>query len=283
MYVNDRRTPDTLRFSSDETIWRSRSPSPDPERYWRAYLKLAREGEVRRLARRFDSPSAAGAVLRRFRSDPEIIRNDIRKNWPSTERASRKEKCKALLPVARMPLRPNNRYMPHIDVISKLAALHKRNTTRSRSAEEALECRPGEVERIRRRFEAMSLLGQIYTSAPDVSELQNIASYLKGPWVAHRYPKPEDNNKPIVDFTGSNRGRISPVKKNKTQSNQDTVKLNSILKNESLAKQTFDPSAHRPASRYEPPRTPPRPPLAPWPHRLAPYVTTSRHTVTFQG
>ncbi|CAH0729359.1 unnamed protein product, partial [Brenthis ino] len=283
VYVSDRNTPDTLRFSSDETIWRSRSPSPDPERYWRAYLKLAREGEVRRLARRFDSPSAAGAVLRRFRSDPEIIRNDIKKSWPSSERASRREKCKTLLPVARMPLRPSNRYMPHIDVISKLAALHRRNNTRSRSAEEALECRPGEVERIRRRFEAMSLLGQIYTSAPDVSDLQNIASYLKGPWIAHRYPKPEDNNRPLPDFSTLVRGRITPDKRDKTKKSQDSIKLSSILKSESLAKQAFDPSAHRPASRYEPPRTPPRPPQASWPHRVAPYVTSSRHTVTFQG
>ncbi|CAH2105676.1 unnamed protein product [Euphydryas editha] len=282
MYLSDRRTPDTLRFSSDETIWRSRSPSPDPERYWRAYLKLTREGEVRRLARQFDSPSAAGAVLRRYRSDPEIIRNEIKNKWPLA-RATRQEKCRVSLPVARMPLRPSNRYMPHIDIISKLANLRRRNTTRSHSAEEALECRPGEVERIRRRFEAMSLLGQIYTSAPDVSELHNIASYLAGPWVAHQYPKPEDNNKPIANPNTLVRGRTTPIKKEKNQSvKNNTVKLNSILKNESLAKQAFDPSAHRPASRYEPPRTPPRPPPAAWPYRLAPYVTPSRHTVTFQ-
>lgn len=283
VYVSDRRTLDTLRYSSDETIWRSRSPSPDPERYWRAYLKLAREGEVRRLARQFDSPSAAGAILRRYRSDPEIIRNDIKNKWPS-ERATKQGKCRVSLPVARMPLRSSNRYMPHIDIISKLANLHRRNTTRSHSAEEALECRPGEVERIRRRFEAMSLLGQIYTSAPDVSELHNIASYLTGPWIAHRYPKPEDNNKSITDPKTVVRGRTTPLKKAKNLSiNNNTVKLNSILKNESLAKQAFDPSAHRPASRYEPPRTPPRPPPAAWPYRLAPCVTPSRHTVTFQG
>ncbi|XP_052740796.1 uncharacterized protein LOC112054660 isoform X4 [Bicyclus anynana] len=283
VYVSDRRTPDTLRFSSDETIWRSRSPSPDPERYWRTYLKLAREGEVRRLARRFDSPSAAGAVLRRYRSDPEIIRNDIKNIWPFGERATRRGKCRALLPVARMPLRPNNRFMPHIDVISKLAALRKRNTTRSHSAEEALECRPGEVERIRRRFEAMSLLGEIYTSAPDVRYLHDIESYLAGPWIAHRYPKPEDNYRSITDTTTLVRGRAVPDKKKniKTQ-NKESVKINSILKNESLAKQAFNPLAHRPASRYEPPRTPPRPPPTSWPHRLAPYITPTRHTVTFQ-
>lgn len=285
VYVSDRRTPDTLRFSSDETIWRSRSPSPDPERYWRTYLKLAREGEVRRLARRFDSPSAAGAVLRRYRSDPEIIRNDIKNIWPSSERATRRGKCRALLPVARMPLRPSNRFMPHIDIISKLAALRKRNTTRSHSAEEALECRPGEVERIRRRFEAMALLGEIYASAPDVSDIGDIESYLAGPWISHRYPKPADNYRSISDTTTMVRGRTAPDKtKNIKRASKESVKLNSILKNEPLAKQAFNPLAHRPASRYEPPRTPPRPPPAAWPHRLAPYITPSRqHTVTFQG
>lgn len=285
VHVADRRTPDTPRYSSDETVWRSRTPSPDPERYWRAYLNLARAGEVRRLARRFDSPSAAGAVLRRHRSDPEIARNVLRSKWSSEERlGQRRDKSKGVLPVARIPLRPTNRYMPHIDVISKLAALRKRTTPRSRSAEEPPECRAGEVDRIRRRFEAMSILGQIYASAPDVSELRDIAPYLAGPWTAHRYPKRSDNNRSIKDPTALVRGRTSPVKREiKCSISKEPVKLSSILKSDVFAKQEFDPSVHRPASRYEPPRAPPRPPPAAWPYRLAPYVTPSRHTVTFQG
>lgn len=285
MYIVDRRTPDTLLCSSDETIWRSRSPSPDPERYWRAYLNLARAGEVRRLARRFDSPSAAGAVLRRYRSDPELARNAFITSWSSFEKlASRKDKCKVMLPVARVPLRQTNRYMPHIDIISKLAALRRRTTPRSRSAEEALECRPGEVDRIRRRFETMSLLGQIYASAPDVSELHDMAPYLAGSWVAHRYPRRSDNNRSIDDPNVLVRGRTSPVKKEvKRPISKESIKLSSILKSDTFAKQEFNPAAHRPASRYEPPRAPPRPPPASWPYRLSPYVTPSRHTVTFQG
>ncbi|XP_045534812.1 uncharacterized protein LOC106720719 isoform X2 [Papilio machaon] len=281
--ISDRHTPDTLRYSSDEAMWRSRTPSPDPERYWRAYIKLARAGEVRRLARRFDSPSAAGAVLRRHRSDPEIARNVI--NWSAEEKnSSQRERCRAILPVVtRVPLRPTNRFMPHIDVISKLAALRKRTSPRSRSAEEALECRPGEVERIRKRFESMSLLGPIYSSAPDVRELHDIAPYLAGSWIAHRYPKPSDNNRSIPNPETLINGHKSPVKKEtKLAMTKDSVKLSSILKCDQLAKQEFDPAAHRPASRYEPPRAPPRPPPAAWPQRLAPFVTASRHTVTFQ-
>ncbi|XP_063533141.1 uncharacterized protein LOC134743561 isoform X6 [Cydia strobilella] len=276
VYVTERRTPDTLPCSSDETIWRSRSPSPDPERYWRAYLNLARAGEVRRLARRFDSPTAVGAVLRRHRSDPEISRNV--QNYDS----SRRYKQKTVLPVARVPLRPTNRYMPHIDIISKLAALRRRATPRSRSAEEALECRPGEVNRIRRRFETMSLLGQIYASAPDMSELRDIAPYLAGPWIAHRYPKRSDNNRSVKNTSSLVSGRKSPIKKVIKPHATDPVKLSSILKSDVFAKQEFNASAHRPASRYEPPRAPPRPPPASWPYRLAPFVTPSRHTVTFQ-
>ncbi|XP_052749288.1 uncharacterized protein LOC113515622 isoform X3 [Galleria mellonella] len=281
VHVTDRQTPDTLRYSSDETIWRSRSPSPDPERYWRAYLNLARAGEVRRLARRFDSPTAAGAILRRHRSDPEIARNVLRNNWSSVEKSLRRERN--MLPVARVPLRPTNRFMPHIDIISKLASLRRRTTPRSRSAEETLECRVGEVDRIRRRFETMSLLGQIYASAPDINELRDIAPYLAGSWIAHRYPKISDNNKCIKDPNTLVRGRTSPVRKDIKKTTPNTsIRLSSILKSDVFAKQDFNPSAHRPASRYEPPRAPPRPPPAAWPYCIAPYVTPSRHTVTFQ-
>ncbi|GBP65758.1 hypothetical protein EVAR_44403_1 [Eumeta japonica] len=274
LQFDDRRTPDTLRYSSDEAICRSRSESPDPERHVRAYLRLARAGEVRRLARRFDSPAGAGAArgLRRHRSDPGL----------ASPRALYRH---ALSPVARVPLRPGNRFMPHIDIISKLASLRRRTTPRSHSFEEALECRPGEVERIRRRFETMSLLGQIYSSAPDVSELRDIAPYLTGPWIAHRYPKRRDNNISLVDgsFVG---GRTSPVRKDTgaKRPTKESIKLSSILKSEDMSVPEFNPAAHRPTRRYEPPRAPPRPPPAAWPLRLAPYIAPAaqRHTVTFK-
>lgn len=277
VYVVDRRTPDTLRYSSSETLCRSRSASPVSDSNLCAYLKLARAGEVRRLARRFDSPQP---ILRRYRSDPELTRSGFRNNWQSMDKRTKR----TISPVARVPLRPNNRFMPHIDIISKLAALRRRTTPRSRSADEVPECRPGEVDRMRRRFETMSILGQIYTSAPDVSELRDIAPYLAGPWIAHKYPKQNDNNKSAKDGTLI-QGRRSPIRRDmkKKIAPKETVKLSSILKNDAFGSQVFDAAAHRPASRYEPPRAPPRPPPAAWPYRLAPYVTPHRHTVTFQG
>ncbi|XP_047526351.1 uncharacterized protein LOC125063775 isoform X14 [Pieris napi] len=284
-YICDKRSPDSLRFSSDETIWRSRSPSPDPERYWRAFLKLARAGEVRRLARRFDTLPVTSAVIRRHRSDPEINNIGLRNCLCTGKSARHRERCKTSYTVARVPLRSTNRFMPHIDIISKLAALRRRTAPRSRSAEEALECRPGEVERIRKRFEVMSLLGQIYSSAPDVSELKDIAPYLEGPWVAHRYPKPSDNNRSVSDTKNFVRGQVSPVKKEiKKPIPKAPLKLNSILKSDGSEGQEFNPSAHRhrPISRYEPPRSPARPPPAEWPYKLAPFVTPSRHNVKFE-
>ncbi|CAG9135822.1 unnamed protein product [Plutella xylostella] len=281
---SNRRAADTQCYSSSESIWRSRSPSPAAGRHWRAYLQRARAGQVRRLASRFDSP--APHSLRRHTSDPEITRNHVLSNWASFEALNSRSRQRTMLPVARVPLRPGNRFMPHIDIISKLAALRRRTAPRSRSAEEALECPRGEVEKIRRRFEVMSLLGQIYTSAPDVSELQDIA-YLSGPWIAHRYPKQSDNNKSIEDPSSLIRGRTSPVRKVvKKASAKEPVRLSSILKSDAFATQEFDPSLHRPARRYEPARAPPRPPPAAWSTRLAPLVTSSReprHTVTFQG
>ncbi|XP_048478848.1 uncharacterized protein LOC105393136 isoform X6 [Plutella xylostella] len=280
---SNRRAADTQCYSSSESIWRSRSPSPAAGRHWRAYLQRARAGQVRRLASRFDSP--APHSLRRHTSDPEITRNHVLSNWASFEALNSRSRQRTMLPVARVPLRPGNRFMPHIDIISKLAALRRRTAPRSRSAEEALECPRGEVEKIRRRFEVMSLLGQIYTSAPDVSELQDIA-YLSGPWIAHRYPKKSDNNKSIEDPSSLICGRTSPVRKVvKKACAKEPVRLSSILKSDAFATQEFDPSLHRPARRYEPARAPPRPPPAAWSTRLAPLVASSReprHTVTFQ-
>ncbi|VVD03009.1 unnamed protein product [Leptidea sinapis] len=284
LHASDRRTPDTLPYSSEETIWRSRSPSPTPERYWRAYLKLAQPGEVRRLARRFDSPSAAGAVLRRYRSDPELVRSDCKDNFFWNEKYSAQKLHKTLFPVVRGPSKSKNRYMPHIDIISKLAQLHKSSTQhRSRSAEEVPEFRNGEVERIRKRFEVMSLLGQIYASAPDISSLKDFAPHLEGSWIAHRYPKASDNNRSIEDPKTFVHGRKSPVKKElKKPLSNERLKLTSILKTDSVENPPFDPSVHRPISRYVPPHAPPRPPSTTWTYRLAPFVTSARNTVTFQ-
>lgn len=279
-----RRTPDTLRYSSNETIYRSRSVSPDPEQYWRAYLNLARAGEVKRLVRRFDSTSFG--ALRRHRSDPELSRNIFSSGCSSMDKPYEYVQGvkRVVSPVARVPLRPTNRFMPHIDIISKLAALRRRTTPRSRSAEEVPECRPGEVNRMRHRFETMSVLGQIYSSAPDVSELKDIAPYLAGPWVAHKYPRRIDNNKCVED-DNLIQGRTSPIRRgNKSKSKtKESVKLSSILKSDAFATQVFDRAAHTPSSRYEPPRAPPRPPPAAWTHRLAPYFAPHRHTVTFKG
>lgn len=266
--VTDRVARDTQGWSSEESVWRSRTPSPDVERYWRHFLKLARAGEVHRLARRFDSPDA---TLKRHRSDPELALT-----YESAARPRHTHRA-----VARVPLRPTNRYMPHIDIISKLATLRRRAAPRSKSAEEPLECRPGEVERIRRRFEVMSLLGQIYASEPDMTELHDIAPYLAGEWIAHRFPKKSDNNKCVEDVSNLVRDQRSPIRRDLAgkwkRERSGPVKLSSILKTE------WDPALHRVASRVTPLHAPPRPPPAAWARALQRYALPRPLSVTFRG
>lgn len=83
--------------------------------------------------------------------------------------------------------------MPHIDIISKTAALQIKRPTSESSRPVA---RTGEVEKMRNFFEnkhRSSLLGDMFTSEPDISKLRDVSVYLAGSWVAHQYPKREDN------------------------------------------------------------------------------------------
>lgn len=83
--------------------------------------------------------------------------------------------------------------MPHIDIISKTAALQlpSRICVPPRPA-----AKTGEVEKMKTFFEnkhKSSLLGEMFTSEPDISKLRDASVYLSGSWVAHQYPKKEDN------------------------------------------------------------------------------------------
>lgn len=83
--------------------------------------------------------------------------------------------------------------MPHIDIISKTASLQ--TTSRVCSPAPPVK-KTGEVEKIRNFFESKnksSLLGEMFTSEPDISKLRDVSVYLSGSWVAHQYPKKEDN------------------------------------------------------------------------------------------
>lgn len=322
-----------------------RSSSPDPERYWRAYLKLVRNGTVRRLRARFESAEdlprrvRIAAAPKRFRSDPELARSLLKRASEGDDRGSvlkphehvdvawlrrRFETTKRgrprigrrgdSPPIPRVPLRRENLSMPHIDVISKTVGLKEpqatgavtNHVTRQAETKELEAKRP--VCRMRKRFESpdtgggrTSIMGEMFTSAPDVRELRDIAPYLAGKWVAHRYPNRRDNMRSLsspadlrIHRSTSKTRSSSPVDKKKSERPRATSSSPtrprttpaSILKPSQqtvFAGQPFDPDKHRPRFRYQPPPPPPSPTVRhrTWWPTLPVYM--ARPTVTFEG
>lgn len=316
-----------------ESIW-LRSSSPDPGKYWRAYLKLVKNGTVRRLKARFESAEDLRGntvrtvpVPKRFQSDPELARCLLRKvdegkvkphefadvAWlrrryePRRGRARRRGESP---PIPRVPLRREDLSMPHIDVISKTAELKDSATTstvtNARKAEtDELEARKS-VGRMRKKFEQFatqktSILGEMFTSSPNMHELRDIAPYLAGQWIAHRYPSRRDNMRSLSSPPNlaaryvSSKSRTNSAS-TKTQINDRGKVVNqvralskgpsSILKqSDGFTSQPFDPAKHRPRFRYQP-LPPPLSPTVPqkatsWWSPIPIY--TARPTVTFEG
>ncbi|XP_018344553.1 PREDICTED: uncharacterized protein LOC108749950 isoform X16 [Trachymyrmex septentrionalis] len=325
-----------------------RSSSPDPERYWRAYLNLVRNGTVRRLRARFESAEdlprrvRITAVPKRFRSDPELARSLLKKASEGEERsggalkpqlehvdvawlrkkfetkkgrAARIGRRGESPPIPRIPLRRENLSMPHIDVISKTVELKEPQATSTvtnhvtrRAETKELEARKP-VCRMRKRFESLdtgggrtSIMGEMFTSAPDVRELRDIAPYLAGKWVAHRYPSRRDNMRSLsspadlgIHRASTSKTRSSSVDRKKPERPRATSSSPtrprtapaSILKpsqQTAFAGQSFDPDKHRPRFRYQPPPPPPSPTAMrkhrTWWPTLPVYM--ARPTVTFE-
>lgn len=315
-----------------------RSSSPDPERYWRAYLKLVRNGTVRRLRARFESAEdlprrvKIAPTPKRFRSDPELARSLLKRASEESRavpkphehadvawlrrrfeaRRGRPRRRGESPPIPRVPLRRENLSMPHIDVISKTAELKEPTVTSTVTNHVARQAEAKELEakrpvcRMRKRFESpdagrcTSILGEMFTSAPDVRELRDIAPYLAGRWVAHRFPNRRDNMRSLSSpadlelHRGSSRTDPSSETKRKTERPRATSSSPtrprtpaSILKlpQTIFAGQHFDPDKHRPRFRYQPPPPRPSPTAVRKPRTLWPTlpVYTARPTVTFEG
>ena len=332
-----------------ESLWQ-RSTSPDPERYWRTYLKLVRNGTVRKLREKFESledlpvgRSRVAVTPKRFQSDPELTRNLLKKVTDASKSyikpqeipdvawlrkkyepvRGRARKRGSSPPIPRVPLRLEDLSMPHINVISKMAELKDSSTVQSSNniarKEETKELeakRP--VGRVREKFEKperseskTSILGEMFTSTPNVHELRDIAPYLAGRWVAHKYPSRKDNArslssppqleniqsyKSVKETPTSDASSISPPRRRKKLEKARVTSYSpvrprtpvSILKQsheDVFANQPFDPSKHRPRYRYQPPPPPPSPTFRresrPWWPPLPTY--TARPTVTFEG
>lgn len=315
--------------SSNESLfsYRSRSISPDPTKYYRAYLRMVKCGAVRKLCNKFESWEDLLSLSsdkdfwlppapRRFASDPELTRDMLRRfgtdptkvtirgqevgdvRWLRTKfekdlnpTRGRSRFRRARSPVLRSPITASDRYMPRINVISKKAELqlqsldHGKGSTSPTRIHE-LPASPegynslidytkdhggyyftGEVEKLKRKFERLqeaerlSILGQMYTSTPDVNELRDIAPYLECAWVAHRHPgdfktglSPEPQPKKRETSK-----KIQPKPRPRSSSPIRTKQPLSILKQSCppsdrsvFADQKFDPSIHRPKYRYQP-------------------------------
>lgn len=315
--------------SSTESLFRqrSRSVSPDPTKYLRAYLQMVKRGDVRRLRDKFESLEdiyhySAGEdgkfrgqfMLKRHRSDPELARDFLARKGPDTNRVvvrgqetgdvrwlrrryeaccrgrSRRRKARALSPVLRIPFRAEDRFMPHINVISKTASLQRRSSTVSPQRQAVFSedegfthFHTGEVQRIREKFESqLSLMGQMFTSTPDVRELRDIAPYLGCRWVAHRFPDTQPNSRSLsspelrptspVTRPPSRESRPRPASSSPTRSRRQPLSIlkpqqppqqcqipataaatsDVIPRRDVFANQAFDPSVHRPLYRYQP-------------------------------
>lgn len=52
-------------------------------------------------------------------------------------------------------------------------------------------------DRMREQEEQISLMGHMYTSSPNLRELRDITPYLTANWIAHRFPRSEDNTRSV--------------------------------------------------------------------------------------
>ncbi|XP_028133318.2 uncharacterized protein LOC114328625 isoform X1 [Diabrotica virgifera virgifera] len=272
--------------TSNDSLFRSRSISP----YFSEKPPL-KTGEVSRLRNKFEflEDIYGDTTLKRSRSESDLntvyphfslghVDNLRRKyEYPaySGRGRSRTRRGGVVSPVF---LRAEDRFMPHINIISKIASLYTRKNIKNgnkghrKSIEELAEifgCPVGEVEKLREKFDSqedISLVGHMYTSSPSIRELRDIAPYLTADWTAHRYPRLEDNTRSLSSPENSVASKdTSLLRKNKqrpksTSPTPKPIKSSSILKpiqqkqrsTDFFKNQKYDPKIHEPIARYQP-------------------------------
>ncbi|XP_066262875.1 uncharacterized protein [Euwallacea similis] len=265
--------------NSFDSLTRSRSASP----YCEEAQALAKKGEVKKLRRQFEffEDFFGEKKLKRSRSENDLKAyghvDDLRRKYEYPVHSGRgRSRVKRGGMVSPVWLRAEDRYMPHINIISKIASLYSFSKNRrdkaatSRSMEELAEilgCPVGEVERMKEKFDKMrdheiSLMGHMYTSSPNIKELRDITPYLTANWIAHRFPRSEDNTRSLSSPETSVASRDTTLvrrDRNRSKSSspfrKEGATLNEACKRRSS--QRFESS-----SRYtkEPELPPPPPP-----------------------
>ncbi|XP_037049279.1 uncharacterized protein LOC119083642 isoform X2 [Bradysia coprophila] len=275
--------------TSVESVFRSRSVSPYYEqKNYKTYYNIVRTGDVQKMKDKFESltfkPRRNFIEIppRRFQSDPDL--NKIKRitspdkitvktheagdvSWithkfevKNSAARGRSRVRRVISPIPKVPFKKEDRFMPHIDIISKTASL-KQEMKKSPTSSQVTNLWTGEVQKMRSKFESpdrLSLMGQMYTSSPDISELKDISNYLTGPWIAHKYPNARDNARSPVS---PDKGPISTICKKRVSSRPCSTSpprsksgIASILKPfyDMFANQDYDPMKHRPINRYVP-------------------------------
>lgn len=278
--------------TSTESFFRSRSISPIQDSK-HSMRKQSARSNITDGSASYRPPRTRSTLFvvppRRFQSDPDLSESVRRNNSPAkviiknheagdvawithkfeaknsaaiTGR-SRSRSRKVSSPIPRVLFNKDNRFMPHIDVISKTAALKQEIRRKTTPTRQPASVWTGEVEKIRSKFETaaerLSLIGQMYTSSPDIRELKDASGYLSGSWIAHQYPKPNDNAR-LTDAPDTEPTSIEVKRKPKNNSRSNSTspprskEVSSILKPfyDIFADQDFDPKKHRPIARYIP-------------------------------
>lgn len=326
----EKHAVDSGLHSSEESLpIRSRSISPDPMRYYRAYLNMVKAGDVRKLRDKFESLDDLYTIAdednfrepsppppKRYQSDPDLTKEFFARKEPEIsktvirgqevgdvrwlkrryETEPQRGRTKTRRVVSPVPLKSENRFMPHINVISKLASLQQQRSQTAPSRPEPCMFRTGEVDRLKHFFEDqqrdLSILGQMYTSAPDVRELRDIAPYLECNWVAHQHPKPRSLSSPETQRSLQCSPKPRPASSSPIRRQTASIlKPQQRKQRDIFANQHFDPSIHRPLYRYQPPtprvdtsyhyRPWTKDPHWWWRHWYQP--ATAKPTVTFKG
>lgn len=278
--------------TSTENVFRSRSISPIQNSKHSVRKQPARHTITDGTAsyRPPRTPSTLFVVPpRRFKSDPNIIESVHRntspgkviirnheagdvawithkfetKNSAVTGGRGRCQNRKLSSPIPRVSFNKENRFMPHIDVISKTAALKEQIIRKTTPDKPPGRIWTGEVKKIRCKFEKaaerLSLIGQMYTSSPDIRELKDATEYLTGSWAAHQYPKPNDNAR--SEDAPDTEPRSTEVKRKPAHGSRSnsvsptrSKEISTLLKPlyDIFADQDFDPKKHRPIARYIP-------------------------------
>lgn len=276
---------------SVENFFRSRSISPINNTMHSTLKKLPADDSKATK----QTPNRTRAIFalppRRFKSDPSINEMTFRNQNPSKvivksheagdvsyithkfelkkDAANRGRSRTRRIPsptFSRVFLRKGDRLMPHIDIISKTIALKEaiNHSLSARSNAKNLDVIAGEVKNLCHKFEAqtssdrVSLIGQMYTSSPDISELKDISNYLSSTWIAHKYSKPDDNARSAIDPesgpTNQEIKRKPSIRSSSTSPTPHQQSIRDMLKPlcDIYADQNYDPSKHRPAHRYVP-------------------------------